>query len=237
VPDSPIAIITGAGSGIGRAAAMQLASDGWRCALVGRRTDRLDETAAQIHARSSSAPALIVAADLGEPATADRIVTAVAQKWGGRIDALINNAAVLHIGPIREASEEAIRDSFEINTIAPTRLVQRVWPIMARQRRGRIINVSSIASIDPFPGLGVYGMSKCALEGLTHAINTEGRADGILAFSLVLGAVETEMLRRVVSEKDLPRDQVQSPQKVARVIAECARGERDAEAGKANILT
>src|SRR5688572_10702048 len=71
VPDSPTAIITGAGSGIGRAAAMQLASDGWRCALVGRRKDRLDETASQIRDRTSDAEALVVADDLGEPPAAD----------------------------------------------------------------------------------------------------------------------------------------------------------------------
>ena len=237
MPDSPIAIITGAGSGIGRAAAMQLAFDGWRCALVGRRKDRLDETASQIRDRSPNAEALVVADDLGEPAAADRIVNAVVRKWGGRVDALINNAATLHMAPINQASDESLRESFEINVFAPTRLVQCVWPIMARQRHGRIINVSSFASIDPFPGLGVYGMSKCGLEGLTHAISAEGRAEGILAFSLVLGAVETEMLRQVVSEKELPRDRVQSPDNVARVIAACARGERDAEAGKAILLT
>src|SRR5262245_35119238 len=102
---------------------MQLASQGWRCALVGRRKDRLGETAAQIRSRFPNAETLVLPDDIGEPAAADRIVSAVEQKWGSRVDALVNNAAALHIAPIHDTSDHAMRDTFEINAFAPMRFV------------------------------------------------------------------------------------------------------------------
>lgn len=249
VPNAPVAIITGAGSGIGRATALELAADGWRIALVGRRMASLQETLAAAQSlggtetQHSHLPIAIDIADAEAPA---HIVNETFKRFG-RIDALINNAAVLEVAPIHQTSDEALRRSFEVNAIAPTRLVRAVWPIMLQnagsargQVRGRIINISSMASIDPFPGLGVYGMSKSALEGLSRAINREGQADGIIAFTLILGAVETQMLRSFVSESVLPREggRVMEAIEVAKVIADCAagRGGRHAEFDKPIVL-
>lgn len=234
--DYPVAVITGAGSGIGRAAAIELGVAGWRCALVGRRHDKLEETATHVRKLMPIAKTLCIAADIAAPPAAQRIVDQTVEQWGGRIDALINNAAAMSAVRIDQASDVMMRDMFEVNVMAATRLVQCAWPHMLRRRFGRIINVSSISSVDPYPGLGLYGMTKSALEGLTRAVNNEGEGTGILAFSLVLGAVETEMLRQVVSEAVLPRNQVRSPEEIARIIVACARGERDAEATKPLII-
>ena len=239
--EAPVAIITGAGTGIGRAAAIELAGSGWRCAIVGRRRGKLEETAAAMRERNRECESLVLAIDVADPRAADEIISATVAKWGDRIDALVNNAATLITGPIHQASDEALRQSLDVNTVAPARLVRSVWPLMKKHGGGRIINVSSMSSVDPFPGLGVYGMSKAALEGLTRAINREGNKEGqrdrIIAFNLVLGAVETDMLRSFASEKMLPRSKAKDPAEIGRVIAAIARGERDGEAGKPIILT
>lgn len=236
VSTSHVAIITGAGSGIGRATALELAASGWRCTLVGRRANKLEETCAAVRHRSPLAETLALAIDIAEPAAADQIVRTTVARWGARIDALINNAAVLRSEAIHQVSDEAMQESFEINAMAPARLVRSVWPAMAGAG-GRIVNVSSMSSLDPFPGLGVYGMTKSALEGLTRAIDREGASAGILAFSIVPGAVETDMLRSIASEKMLPRGEAKDPAEIARVVVACARGERDHQAGQAIVIT
>ena len=127
--ESPIAILTGGGTGIGRDVALQLAASGWRIAIVGRRGALLDDTLATIRAQHPHAEALAVAVDIAEQSAASRVVANTVQKWGPRIDGLINNAAVLIREPIDKASEESIRQSFEVNVLAPMRLVREVWPM------------------------------------------------------------------------------------------------------------
>ena len=230
--DSPIAILTGGGSGIGRATAMQLAAAGWRVAIVGRRGAKLEETRTMIAQQRANAKVLPITLDIEQPEAAAMIIRTASNTWGHRIDAIINNSALLLPGPISRATDDAALQSFAVNVFAPLRLMREAWPIMAQHGGGRIINVSSLASVDPFPGLGVYGMTKSALEGLTRAINKEGRPQRVLAFNILLGAVETDMLRSVVSENQVPRGQAMDPHAVARVIVACAGGQRDRDAGK-----
>ena len=95
--------------------------------------------------------------------------------------------------------------------------------------RGRIVNASSMAAIDPFPGFLAYGASKAALESLTRSINVEGAAAGVVAHTLRLGAVETPMLRGLFSEANLPKADAADPADVAREIAAILAGGRDGE--------
>ena len=93
-----------------------------------------------------------------------------------------------------------------------------------------------MSSIDPFPGLSIYAASKAALESYTRSIMNEGRGHGIFAFSIVLGSVETAMLRTIVSESQWPRSRTLDPRDAGNLIASCARGERDDEAGSTIVL-
>ena len=96
-----------------------------------------------------------------------------------------------------------------------------------------MVNVSSMATVDPYPGLSVYAASKAALESLTRSIAVEGREHGIRSFSVVLGAVETAMLRSVVSEAQLPREKTLEPRDVAEVVMACVEGRHDSRNGGA----
>ena len=224
-----VAIVTGAGSGIGRAVALALGEEGFRLALVGRNADKLQSTA------DSVPEALLIAADLSEPDAALVVVDKTLDKWG-RVDVLVNNAGVAALVPIDETTDTLLDDTFAINTFAPIRLVASVWPVFRRQESGCVVNVSSIAVTDPFPGFSVYAASKGAVDALTRSVINEGRTHGIRAFSVAPGAVETPMLRENFSAQAIPPTATLDPRDVARVVVDCIQGRREADLGQTVLL-
>jgi NAD(P)-dependent dehydrogenase (short-subunit alcohol dehydrogenase family) len=224
---APSAILTGAGSGIGQAAAVALAAAGFRLVLVGRRAEALRATAAALPA---GAEAIIHPADLTEPGAAAGVIAAAEARFGG-VDALINNAGTGDLIPLEKTTPADVERAWRVNTFAPAALILAAWPALAR-RKGRIINVSSMASFDPFPGFFAYASSKAGVDMLTISAAKEGAAAGIKAFSVNPGAVETPMLRKSFSEQTLPRDQTLKPEDVAGVIVQLAIGSMDDRNGQ-----
>lgn len=230
-----VAIITGAGSGIGQASAVLLAKAGFNLALVGRNSAKLRATAEKIRQQSQDADSLILPADVGRPEAARLIIEETLKKWG-RIDAVVNNAAVGYMRPIDQLDEQMLCETFAVNALGPIRLVAAVWPAFIKQAGGCVINISSMATVDPFPGLSVYAASKAAIESLSRSIINEGRRHGIRAFSLAPGAVETAMLRGIFSEQELPAERTLDPVAIAEVVVECVIGRRDGQLGQTILL-
>ncbi|MDX2118842.1 MAG: SDR family oxidoreductase [Planctomycetota bacterium] len=227
-PDA--ALITGAGSGIGRAIALALAAEGYALALVGRRADALEETR-----RLCGVHALCIAADVTAPGAVRRCVSEVASALGG-LHVLVNNAGFAVNAPIAGHDEQNLRAMFDINSLAPAIATSAAWPVFERQRRGCIINISSMAALDPFPGFFGYAASKAAVNMLTRIAADEGRAIGVRAFALCPGAIETPMLRGLFSREQVPADVALAPEAVARVVCACLRGVHDAENGQAVLV-
>ena len=230
--NDPVAIVTGAGSGIGRAVAVQLGAIGYRLALVGRTRTTLEETA---NAAGVDAEAIVVVADLANPESPAWIARAVLDKFGS-VDALVNNAAVAPVISLAECTLEELHRTFASNAFGPACLIGALWPAFVKQRGGRIVNVSSMSTINPFPGLSIYAASKSALESLARSISVEGEQYNIKAFNIAPGSVETQMLRSIVDERSLPRERTLSPDSVARVIVDCVQGQRDNENGTTIVL-
>lgn len=226
---SPVAIITGASSGIGRAAALGLNALGWSLALVGRARARLDQTA------QHCADALVIEADLSAPDAPERVVDATIARFA-RLDALVNNAGAGSLVPIDQTSPALLESVFALNTFAPALLIARAWEHLAASGAGRIVQVSSLATVDPFPGFFVYAASKAAVESQARSCAIEGAALGIRAFAVAPGAVETPLLRTIVSSDELPQAACLSPELVAEVIVQCVSGQRDAESGRTILL-
>ena len=234
--DSPVAIITGAGSGIGRAISLHLAGENHRLVIVGRTESTLRETRDLINSDHNPSPEiLIVTSDIGVPDQPAIIVEQVMSRFG-RVDVLINNAASGPLAPVEELDEQELHQTFEVNLFGPMRLISCLWPVFLEQGSGCVINISSMATVSPFPGLSIYAASKSGLESMTRSIHNEGADKGITAWSIAPGAVETSMLRSLISREDLPTEMTLSPDDVARVVVDCVLGRRCEPAGSVIVL-
>ena len=223
----PVAIVTGAGSGIGRAVAKLLSEADYAIALVGRRVETLEETAALL---ASSPGSIGIEADVGDPEAAAEIVDSTLERFG-RIDVLINNAGSAPLASIDASTPEMLEETFEVNALGPARLIAGVWSTMVAQKRGCIVNVSTLGTHDPFPGFFAYAAAKAAVNVMARSCAKEGKAHGIRAFSVAPGAVETQMLRGNFPESRVPKAACLTPEAVAELIAACVQGKYDPRNG------
>lgn len=229
---TPVSIVTGAGSGIGAACARLLAARGHAVVLVGRGFERLEAVRASMDEPTRH---LSMAADVADSGLAHDVVDRTLEAYG-RIDALVLNAGVAPKAPIDQTTEEVLEQAFFVNAFGPAFMVTRAWPAFKRQRSGRVVFVSTLGTIDPFPGFFAYAASKSAVDSFARSIRAEGKAIGVKAFAVNPGCVETEILRRNFPEKMIPRERALPPEAVAEVIVACACGERDAENGNAIVV-
>lgn len=219
---SPAAIITGAGSGIGRAAAVSLAREGWRLALVGRTRETLEATGAALGTGEGHGW-ITVLADVADPDDAEQLVRDAHARLG-RLDALVNNAGLGGLVPLLGAEPGRVERLFRVNAIGPILSLVAAAGIMAESGGGVIVNVSSMATADPFPGLGVYAAAKASVETVCLAVRNELGDRGVRAYAVAPGATETGMLREIADEATLPRDRTLDPEQVAAVIVDCVLG-------------
>ncbi|MEX0886195.1 MAG: SDR family oxidoreductase [Phycisphaeraceae bacterium] len=232
-----VAIVTGASDGIGRETAVLLAQAGYDLALIARRRDRLDETAARVTDALGSTDhrTLILPTDLTDDHATRAAALTVVEHFG-RVDAVANVAGHAPLMPIEALTPDIWRQCIDTNLSAIVMLTAALWPTFRRQQRGTIVNVSSMASIDPFPGFAAYAAAKVGVNMFTKCTADEGSAIGLKAVALVLGAVETPMLRSLFSEDVLPRDQTMSPITVATVIRDCIAGSYPFDNGQTIVL-
>ena len=225
--DAPVAVITGAGSGVGRAAALRLASRGWRCGLLGRTRSKLEATAT---ATDASTACIVLECDLGEPDQVRDAARRVLETFG-RIDAVLNIAGIAPQASIQDTDEHLMRSTLEQNLIGPTILVGTAWPSLV-EHRGVVVNVSSMSSIDPYHHFTAYAASKSGLDSLSRSIMAEAGETGIRAFTINPGAVETPLLRSLVDETTFPTDLAYPPDAIAEEILHCIDGHRDDRVGQ-----
>ncbi|UCE60892.1 MAG: SDR family oxidoreductase [Phycisphaerales bacterium] len=206
-------IITGASRGIGLATALRFARSGCNVVASARDVSALGQVAEQIKAAGGRCE--IIAGDIGQSESANQLIAAAVEHFG-RVDILVNNAGFAVLKPVEETTPDDVENSLRVNVQAVFNTTKAVWPVMKQQKGGVIVNVSSVASVDPFPGFSVYGASKAWVNLFTLATANEGRDLGIRAMAVAPGAVETQMLREHVP--DFPAEQTLDPDAVAAVI-------------------
>ncbi|MBX5485423.1 MAG: SDR family oxidoreductase [Mycolicibacterium hassiacum] len=180
-----MALVTGGGTGIGAAAAKLLAAKGLDVAVVGRRAELLEAVRAELGGN-----AIAIVADVGEPDAPQRIVEEVLRAFG-RLDVLVNNAAVIQNGPLESFTREVFEQHYAVNVAGPFFLVAAALPALRASPDAAVVNVSSSVASMVKPGSMLYGSTKAALEYLTRAWAYELAADRIRVNCVAPGPVDT----------------------------------------------
>ena len=197
---APTAIVTGASRGFGAAVARLLAEDGWRLVVDARHPDRLADTVAALGPRCVG-----IAGDVTDAEHRHALIDAAAATGG--LDLLVNNASELGPSPLQRITEldsDVLARIFAVNVIAPAALVASALPLLAA-RRGAIVDVTSDAAVEGYPGWGGYGASKAALEQADRVLVTELAEDDtdVRVWTLDPGDMRTDMHQAAFPGEDI----------------------------------
>jgi NAD(P)-dependent dehydrogenase (short-subunit alcohol dehydrogenase family) len=190
-----VAVVTGAGTGIGKAVAAALVGAGWRVAFAGRRSEPLQ---AAIAACAAGERAIAVPTDVARPDSGDALFARTASAFG-RVDLLFNNAGISIGGPFEELAFEQWREVVDINLTGSFLCAQAAFRAMKNQspRGGRIINNGSISAHAPRPNSAPYTATKHAITGLTKSISLDGRKYDIACGQIDIGNAATDMAAKM----------------------------------------
>jgi NAD(P)-dependent dehydrogenase (short-subunit alcohol dehydrogenase family) len=217
-----VALITGGSRGLGLALAQALALRQWDLVIDGRDGVALAAAAEQL---ASATSVTAVAGDMAEDEHRQALLAAVAEL--GRLDLLVNNASVLGPSPQPELGDyplDVLRGVFEVNVLAPLALTQLVLPTL-RASRGRIVNVTSDAAVEAYPGWGGYGSSKAALEQMTRVLMEE--CGDMPIYLADPGDMRTQMHQEAFPDEDIsdrPLPAVALPGLLALIEGDLAKG-------------
>jgi NAD(P)-dependent dehydrogenase (short-subunit alcohol dehydrogenase family) len=224
-----VAVVTGGGSGIGRAVGLALAAEGARIAVVDLNANAAEETAGMV--RKAGAEAIAVQTNVAEPAQVREMVDRVVDLFGS-IDVLVNNAGRDQpILPIADIPDETWDQVMAVNARGPFLCSKYVIPVMRRAGGGAIVNVASDLGYIVVPGLGAYCASKGAMLQLTRSLAAEYGRDNIRANAVCPTMIDTPMARRTLEthpdpdtwraeiEQGIPLGRIGQPEEVARVVA------------------
>jgi len=229
---APVAVITGAGQGVGLAIAQKMAAEGYRIALIGRDEDKLERAAAGL-----SAPALPIAADLTQSGAAEHVFTTVESTWGPA-KALVANAGSSAAAPITQTGDDDWQRLLDVNLTAPFRCIRRALPTMLEAGYGRIVVVASVVAKRGERQVAAYSASKHGALGLVRAVADEVARSGVTANAVCPGYVNTPMTDQTVDaiaarrnigtgearrllERRQPIDRLIEPEEVADAVWAC----------------
>ena len=197
-PSPLVWFLTGASSGLGRALAEAVLAAGHRLVATARHPAHLAALAA-----AHPATCEILPLDVTDTEQVRDTVAAAARVWG-RLDVVVNNAGYGLLGAIEECGEEQIRQNFETNFFGPLHVTRAALPLLRAQRSGHFIFLGAAAAIANYAGFGVYGASKCALEGLAESLRAETALLGLKVTVVQPGPFRTDFIRRSLDRATSP---------------------------------
>lgn len=206
-----VALVTGAGRGIGRAVALALAAEGAAVALAARSRADLAEVAAAI--RTAGGRALAVPTDVTQDTAVEALVEQTVVELG-RLDVLVTAAGTAAFGPVADGKPADWEGMLAVNLRAAMVCCRAVLPVMVRQRSGTILNVASVAAKRSIPGAAVYSATKAGIAAFSRVLAEELRGQGVRVAVLIPGAVDTPLWDTIPAGP--PRERMLRPEDVAR---------------------
>jgi short-subunit dehydrogenase len=213
-PERKLVLITGAGSGIGRALSLEAAQLGMTVALCGRRQDALEATSALL---APAAPRLIIPADITRPEDRHRIVDRI-RKERGALDILINNAGIIEGGSLETFDDDALARTFQTNVMAPMALTRDLMSLLIAAKPSRVVNVGSIFGDIGYPEFTCYSAAKFALRGFSIALRREWKQKGISVTYAAPRATRTDAAVAFAGLIARTKMNLDTPEQVARQI-------------------
>jgi short-subunit dehydrogenase len=213
-PEQKLVLVTGAGSGIGRALCIEAAQRGLAVALCGRRREALEATGALLGPGASH---LIIPADITRPEHRRRIVDRI-RKERGALDILINNAGIVEGGPLETFDDDALARTFQTNVMAPMALTRDLMSLLIAAKPSRVVNVGSIFGDIAYPEFTCYSAAKFALRGFSIALRREWKQKGIAVTYAAPRATRTDAAVAFASLIAKTKMNMDSPEQVARQI-------------------
>ena len=207
-------LVTGAGSGIGRAAAVVFAKKGARLTLTGRREEPLQETAKLVE--EAGGEARVAAGDVSDPEARDRVVQAATESFGG-LDVLVNNAGNVRAGRLEDLDVQEIQTQIEVNLLAPVLLTRTALPALRESGDAAIVNVSSGFGLVGMPFYSTYAATKAGIAHFGEALRRELFGEGVHVMTIFPGATETPMMESNEAGPDLGF-QYESAEEVAEAL-------------------
>lgn len=226
-PTRPLALVTGASSGIGADLARELAKDGHDLVLSARSVPAMDALAAELETYGASS--VVIAADLATPGAAAELAGTLEAR-ALQIDVLVNNAGLGGVGRFDQMDPQRVSDILMINVVALTELTRLLVPGMVARRRGKVLLVASTASFQPGPRMAVYFATKAYVLSLGEALTHELRSTGVTVTTLCPGATATNFFKVAGANEIALRPSMRASD-VARI------GYRALKAGRRVVIT